>query len=93
METMKILSIDAWGGDQPGLWDWNAWYTVGSISKTEFETLTTNRKILKWFRDNGYLNAYSQGKCGVDDDQYNITVTDRKNNRPLYAIEYGPTYN
>lgn len=88
---MKILSIDAWANEEG--WDWNAWYTVGEISKEEFEKLNTNRKILKWFRDNEFLGNKSQGLCGVEDDQYNIVITERKNrDRPLYAIEYGSEY-
>lgn len=87
---MKILSIDAWRN--PEGWDWNAWYKVGEISKENFEKLNTNRKILKFFRDEGYLSSNSAGKCSVDDDQYNIVICDRSNGRPLYAIEYGPEY-
>ncbi len=63
-----------------------------AIDKATFESLTTNRKILKWFRDNDYLTAASAGLCSVDDDQYNVTICDRSNNRPLFAIEYGPEY-
>lgn len=88
---MKILSIDAWR-EQYG-WTWNNWFTVGEIDKTTFEALNTNRKILNWFRSEGYLNEGSQGLCSVDDDQYNIVVCDRSNGRPLFAIEYGPEYN
>ena len=88
---MKVLSIDAWR-DSEG-WTWNNWFTVGSINKKTFETLTTNRKILKWFRDEGYLSTTrSPGKCSVDDDQYNITIRNKDTFEPLFAIEYGPEY-
>jgi len=89
---MKILSIDAWAEPEGG-WTWNAWYNVGEISKEEFEKLNTNRKILKWFRDEGYLKPTSGGLCGVYDDQHNITITERSNGRPIMAIEYGSEYN
>ena len=94
----KILSIDAWAGYEPNTWEWNNWFHVGDIDKKAFEKLTTdqkttNRKILKYFRNKGYLNSTSQGLCGVEDhDEYNVVITDRKNGRPLYAIEYGPEY-
>lgn len=87
---MKILSIDAWR-DGDG-WTWNDWFTVGDITKEEFETLKTNRQIIRYFRAEGYIGDKSKGLVGVDDDQYNIVITVRKNNRPLYAIEYGPEY-
>ena len=87
---MKILSIDAW--KEYNGWTWNNWFSVGSITKKDFESLKNNRQILKYFRDEGYLNEGSQGLCGVYDDQYNIVITDRANNRPLFAIEYGPEY-
>jgi len=88
--TMNILSIDAWKNE--GGWDWNQWYKVGTISKEDLEKLDTNRKILKWFRDEGYLLETSKGKCSIEDDQYNIVVCDRSNGRPLYSIEYGSEY-
>lgn len=88
---MRILSIDAWGEPEGG-WTWNNWFKVGEISKEEFEALDTNRKVLKYFRDEGYLEPTSQGLCGVEDDQYNIVITERRTGRPLYAIEYGPEY-
>jgi len=83
---MKILSIDAWAGDEEGMWDWNAWYTVGEISKEEFETLDTDEKILEWACKD--LITYAD-LCGVEDDQYNVLITDKSNGRPLYAFAYG----
>ena len=88
---MKILSIDAWAESEGG-WAWNNWFNVGSIEKEEFESLKTNRKIIRWFRDNDFLSEKSKGKVSVDDDQYNIVITEKSNGRPLYAIEYGPEY-
>ena len=87
---MKVLSIDAWAEPEGG-WSWNSWFTVGEITKEEFEKLDTNRKILKWFRQE-YLSDKSVWKCGVDNDGYNIVITERSNNRPLFCIEFGPEY-
>ena len=92
MKTANILSIDAWRESNQG-WSWDDWHTVGTITKEEFETLTTNRKILRYMRDEGYLNESSKGLCCVDDDQYNIVICEKSTGRPLYAIEYGPLYN
>ena len=31
-QTYSVLSIDAWAGDEPNSWDWNAWYDAGEVS-------------------------------------------------------------
>lgn len=87
---MKVLSIDAWRDD--GGWTWNQWYTVGTITKEEFEALTTNRKIIKWFRDNGFISEYSKGRVSIDNDGYNVVLQDKNTFEPLFAIEYRPEY-
>lgn len=89
---MRILSIDAWRyGDG---WQWNAWYSAGSIDRETFEAMEGNaRKTLAWFRSEGYLKPTSGGKCAVDDDGYNVVIVDRGTREPLYAIEYGQEHN
>jgi hypothetical protein len=86
MKTYRILSIDAWR-ECDGGYTWNAWYDAGDI---DADAIHWNaRKILKYFRDNGYLTEKSAGKCAIDDDQYNIVIVERSTRRPLFAIEYG----
>lgn len=87
---MKILSIEAWGNSRDG-YEWNSWHKIGEVSKKEFEILNTNRKILKFLRNEGYLSDMSKGRVLIDDDQYNIVICDRSR-KPLLAIEYGPEY-
>lgn len=85
-KTLRILSIDAWA-DGEGGWQWNQWYNVGEISG---ECLTwSNRKLLRYFRDEGYIKFDTNGKVTIEDDQYNLVVMERSNRRPLFAIEYG----
>ena len=87
---MKVLSIDAWAdGDS---WTWNNWFTVGEISKEDFENLKTDQDYASWFYDNRYTTTDSLIIVSIDDDQYNVVVCDAKNSRPLFAIEYGPEY-
>jgi hypothetical protein len=83
--TYRILSIDAWNNGEG--WDWNDWTHVGDITPDAKDW--TPRKLLKYFRDNGFLKDGSVGKCTVEDDQYNIVVLEKANRRPLYAVEYG----
>jgi hypothetical protein len=87
-KKMKILSIDAWADGYRG-WSWNNWFHVGDIETEQFETLKTNRKVLAWFRANGFLTDASKGNVSVEDDGYNLVVVDRQNRMPLFAIEYG----
>lgn len=88
---MKILSIDAWGNNKDG-YEWNAWYKIGTIDKAVFESLDTNRKILKYMRDNDFLSEQSKGILSIEDDQYNVVICRKSNRKPLIAIEYGPEY-
>jgi len=88
---MKILSIDAWADGACG-WTWNNWFHVGNIETEQFDALNTNRRILAWFRANGFITEASKGKVSVEDDGYNLVVIDRSNRMPLFAIEYGIEY-
>jgi hypothetical protein len=84
--TLKVLSIDAWRGFEGG-WDWNNWYAVGDAPTNALNY--SKRKLLNWMRSEGYLSAQSAGKVSVEDDGYNLTIVERGNRRPLFAIEYG----
>ena len=87
---MRLLSIDAWREENGFVW--NDWFKIGDIEKADFEKLNTNRKLIKYMRDNGYLGPNSQGLVSVNDDGYNVTFCERSNGRPVFAIEYGPEY-
>ena len=88
---MKILSIDAWGNKKDG-YEWNEWYTIGEISKEDFEKLDSNRKLLKFMRKEGFLSEQSKGKVIIEDDDYNIVFKSKASDKPYFAIEYGPEY-
>lgn len=89
---MKILSVDAWAEPEGG-WTWNAWYTIGEISKKELETTSqTDKNLRLLFKRLGYTTTADKRKVAICDDQYNIVLCDAKDGRPLYAIEYGPEY-
>jgi hypothetical protein len=85
MNRYRILSIDAWRECEG--YTWNAWYDAGDIDKNAIHW--NARKLLKYFRDNGFLTEKSAGKCAIEDDQYNIVIIERSTRRPLFAIEYG----
>ena len=88
---MKVLSIDAWGNKEGG-YEWNNWFTVGEISKEEFEKLKTDKDFRLWFKRNGYTTNAIARQSFVDDDLYNIVIGYKKTGRPLFAIEYGKEY-
>ena len=87
---MKVLSIDAWADGES--WTWNNWFTVGEISKEDFEKLKTDQDYSTWFHENGFTTSDDLTLCSIDDDQYNVTVCDASNGCPVFAIEYGPEY-
>ena len=88
---MNILSIDAWR-DGHG-WTWNNWLHCGDIDKATFESLKTNRAILRYLsNDAGALSDASKGRVCVEDDGYNVVICDKSTGEPLIAIEYGPEY-
>lgn len=78
---MKILSIDAWANGEND-WTWNQWFTVGEIESVPDDPIG-------YLIDEGYLKPLARENCYIDDDQYNIVVCDKADNRPLYAFEYG----
>lgn len=85
--NMRVLSIDAWSNGEDTGWDWNAWYTVGTVSQETFECC---KDYVQWFIDEGYVN--SRYLYDIDDDGYNIVICNRETCEPLFAIEYGNCY-
>lgn len=88
---MKILSIDAWGNKKDG-YNWNNWFTVGNITKEEFESLKTDKQIATWFCENGFTTSSDMRSIIIEDDQYNVVICEKKTMCPLFAIEYGSEY-
>jgi len=85
-KTVRVLSIDAWR-DSEGGWTWNNWFDVGRapIDVCNY----TPRRLLAWFRAEGYLRADSAGRCAIEDDGYNVVVLERHSRMPVFALEYG----
>jgi len=88
---MRVLSIDAWGNKKDG-YEWNAWYTVGEVTKADFEALKTDKQVATWFKENGYTTSNDMRQIIIEDDQYNVVICEKKTGRPIFAIEYGPEY-
>jgi hypothetical protein len=83
--SYRILSIDAWAGAELGSWEWNEWHHVGDIDNIP----ATNDEIIKLFIAEGYLKETAFDKVFVEDDQYNFVIRVKKDDCPLWAIEYG----
>ena len=79
-----ILSIDAWR-DTEGGWFWNASYKIDTIARTEVENYTA-RKLLKYMRNANFLSNASKGRVAIEDDGDYITIINRDNGCPLFAI-------
>lgn len=68
-----------------GQWSWNDSTVVGSFHEDE-EILGDNRKLLKWARDNDYLNESSKGKVSVVDHGDMVEIVQKSNGMPIMAI-------
>ncbi len=90
-KELTILSIDAWREGYYS-WTWNNWFKIGTIDLESFEKLTTNRKKIKWLRDEGYINEYSKGNVTILDDGHNWVLEDKNTHEPIIAFEYGNIY-
>ena len=83
-QTYSVLSIDAWAGDEPNTWDWNAWYDAGEVS---LDLDATSSEILSVMHEAGYIKNPQLGD--VEDDQYNLVIVDKGSREPIFAIVYG----
>jgi hypothetical protein len=81
--TYKVLSIDAWADGHDG-WNWNNWFHVETL-----EAIPDEDKAIDALIELGVLNEKARELCEVEDDQYNLVITDKRTREPLYAIEYG----
>jgi hypothetical protein len=91
MTQYKVLSIDAWAGDEPNTWDWNNWYTIGYV---EVDINAAQPAIVDALIDANILSPKSRDAANaaiMDDDQYNLVFCDPATHEPLYAVEYGST--
>jgi hypothetical protein len=86
--NIRVLNVSAYKDD--GYWNWNYWNTVAEITKEQFLALKSDRQTIKFVRDElGLLSEHSKGKIAVDDDGYNVTIVQKSNNMPIFALEYG----
>ena len=83
-QTFKVLSIDAWAGNEPNSWDWNNWYNAGTV---DIDINASKDVILQAMLDKGFITQIEGGD--VEDDQYNLVIVDKSTREPIFAIEYG----
>ena len=77
----EIRSIEAWR-EPDGGWYWNNSYVIGSLV---FEEPTT-RRILRVFREEGYLSEESKGRATVWTDGEMFEIQDRRTGEPVFAL-------
>ena len=82
--NLKVISIDAWAGDEPRSWDWNAWYDAGEVA---VDISAPPQTVLRKMQAAGFIR--SAKLCAVEDDTYNLVIVDRRTREPLFAIVYG----
>lgn len=87
MVTLTVVSIDAWRDPETG-WYWNDQRRCGTI---DIDPQWSTRKLLRAFREAGYLATSSAGKCTVDvagSDPDTIEIQDRRTREPLFAVSF-----
>ena len=77
-----LLSIDAWRYDEG--WTWNNMFTVEE--DVYLEPNLSNRRLLSFMRDSGWLSEYSKGKVRIEDTQYDIEIQDKNTGEPIFAF-------
>ena len=82
-----ICSIDAIK-DNNGSWSYNDQYYVGQATDKVLtdDILNNSRKVLKWLRDNDYLDDSSKGKVKVVNDDNVVEIQMKSNSKPFLAI-------
>jgi hypothetical protein len=92
MKNYKVLSIDAWA-DGDG-WTWNNWFNIATYDEEIHGELNKENAYKFFFKEFGTspniipYEEYSS-KYEIDDDQYNLVLVRKDNQKPLLAIEYG----
>ena len=81
----KVLSIDAWAGDNEFSWEWNQWHYIDSITLVD---INDNDEIKMALVEQGFIGASAMNYIDLEDDQMNIVVVKKSTREPLYAIEY-----
>lgn len=77
-------------GDNEGIsWTWNNWFIAGTYDENN-EGPLTDENAMKYFNKEFIISGH-ENKYEIDDDQYNLILVNKENNRPMIAIEYGAT--
>ena len=83
---INILQIDALH-DGHG-WFYNNWFSLSERTIGD-DILNSNRKLLRYLRDQEFLSDASKGQLSVYNDGYNIEIRIKSNQKPIYALCYG----
>lgn len=81
-----LLAVDALN-DGEG-WTWDSWYTLEE--DIFFLGFPDDKRVLEFLRRAGYLKkGVGLNRCYIDDDGYNLVITERKSHMPILALCYG----
>lgn len=104
MSKYRILSIDAWAGPcmdsshteencDCNNWEWNNWFNTGVFYyESEYGELTEDTALQCIADKLGGSPKEVKENFYIEDDQYNMVLCDKKDHKPIYAIEYGSEY-
>lgn len=81
----KVCSIDAWAGEEKGLWDVNNWFSVGEI---EIALDKEDKEIIALLIEEGYLKPLAKKRVTAEEiSDRTIRILDKKTFQPLYDLE------
>jgi len=82
-----ICAVDAIK-DDTGSWSYNDQTSVGQTTDKILtdDILDNSRKVLKWLRDNNFLDESSKGKVKVDSDDNVVEIQFKNTGKPFLAI-------
>ena len=82
-----ICAVDAIK-DDTGSWSYNDQTSVGQTTDKILtdDILDNSRKVLKWLRDNDYLDDSSKGKVKVFSDDNIVEIQFKNTGKPFLAI-------
>jgi hypothetical protein len=80
----QVLSIDAWAGEEKGLWDCNMWFKAGQI---EIGYGAERSDIARLMVEEGFLYPSARKRVDVEEiSDTTIRICDKKTFQPLYDL-------
>lgn len=85
MAKFLIRQVEAWAGDEEGLWDYNNVWSIGEMTT---KAKNERKAFTNYLRKNGIVFKKNRTRIEFDGDNY--TIIDRKTYEPLFDAIFIP---